>query len=248
MDIVTPDKLRNYEMKEDLSVLDEEDEKDPFVRPKRVLSQKQKDNLAKGREALKLKREQQKSNMTAESEIQDEMIRLGRKLTLRERRNIERKYEEEFTTPKKMEKRGRPKKPTAPVKLEYVTNDVIERAEQVDLSTAQEKKFEEIKQLSQEELDEKEFDKFIKMMGKFETMVSKMEEKKRLEQEEAERKERELEEKYYKKFMERQQAKQQQPKQVSRTNTYLPVSDPQPTAPDVDVNYTEEEQKYAKYF
>lgn len=234
MDILTPDKFMRREIQEDLDVLDENDENDPFVRPKKQLTKKQADNLKKGREALMLKREQSKGNMSdAEREINEESMRIGRNLTLRERRNIERKYEIKPPT-KKM-----------PVKKKPVIDDVIERVEDITLTSTQEKKFEEIKQLSQEELDEKEFDKFIKMMDKFEIMVSKMEEKKRKEQEEAERKEREMEEKYYKKFMERQQQKPQQSKSSPFVTTRHVEQQP---VNDNPLGLTEDEKQWAKYF
>ena len=234
MDILTPDKFMRREIQEDLDVLDENDENDPFVRPKKQLTKKQADNLKKGREALMLKREQSKGNMSdAEREINEESMRIGRNLTLRERRNIERKYEIKPPT-KKM-----------PVKKKPVIDDVIERVEDITLTSTQEKKFEEIKQLSQEELDEKEFDKFIKMMDKFEIMVSKMEEKKRKEQEEAERKEREMEEKYYKKFMERQQQKPQQSKSSPFVTTRHVEQQP---VNDNPLGLTDDEKQWAKYF
>lgn len=235
MDILTPDKFMRREIQEDLDVLDENDENDPFIRPKKQLTKKQADNLKKGRETLRLKREQSKGDMSdAEREINEESMRIGRNLTLRERRNIERKYEIKPPTKKMPVKKKTP-----------VVNDIIERVEDVTLTSTQEKKLEEIKQLSQEELDEKEFDKFIKMMDKFETMVSKMEEKKRKEQEEAERKEREMEEKYYKKFMERQQQKPQQSKSSPFVSTR---HEPEQPVNDNPLGLTDDEKQWAKYF
>ena len=241
MDIVSPEQLRAYEIQQDLNVLsEEEDVNDPFVRPKRKPSQKQLEALKKGRETMRLKREAKKKELTpAEVEIQNTEYKVGRKLTYREKRDIERKYEEEKPTTKKMP-RGRPKKvQIAP------GPEIIERVEAVeDVATPkQQQQIEEMKQMSQEELDEIEFSKFIKMMGKFETMVTKLEEKKRKEQEEAERKERELEEKYYKKFMDRQKAECKPSKPVV---TSVKTDYTTPSRPGLEL--TEEEQKFSSYF
>ena len=231
MEIVPLSELRNVEIQEDMNIINDND---PFIRAKAT-------------------------TMTAE--IIDETKRLQRKLTLRERREIERKYENNNNQPtKKMTSRGRPKKKVEPEPEKIQIHpgpQIIERAEQVKqyATPAQEKKIEQMKEVNQEEMDDKEFEKFLKMMEKFDVMIVKMEEKKRKEEEEALEKERKLEEKYYKKFMERQALKvrSQPQKPQKQKQVYLDVPEPEvEEEEEEDVsnpnNYSEEEMSYAKYF
>lgn len=247
MDIVSPEQLRAYEMQEDLNVLEEEDNvNDPFVRPKRKPTQKQLDALKKGRETMRLKREKAKQQSNpAEIEISNMAYKLGRNLTWSERREIEKKHGIDIHGNKKMSKPKTKKVQIAPDATDI--NSVVERVEAIeDVATPkQQEQIEQIKQLSQEELDEAEFSKFIKMMDKFETMVSKLEEKKRLEQEEAERKEKELEERYFQKFMEKQKLQAtSKPSNAGVITTQSHYIEPKRTGPEL----TEEEQKFSSYF
>ena len=232
MEIVPLSELRNLEIREDMNIINDND---PFVRQTPIRS------VVSG----------------PEKELQELTSIKGRKLTLRERREIERKYENNNNQPtKKMASRGRPKKKVEPQPEAIEIRpgpQIIERAEELKqyATPAQEKKIEKIKEMSQEEMDEKEFQKFLKMMEKFDVMIVKMEEKKRKEEEEAARKERELEEKYYKKFMERESLKRQTRQQPQKI-VYLPVSEPEVEAePEPQSNpngYSEEEMSYSKYF
>jgi hypothetical protein len=226
MEIVPLSELRNVEIQEDMNIINDND---PFIRAKAT-------------------------TMTAE--IIDETKRLQRKLTLRERREIERKYENNNNQPtKKMTSRGRPKK-VEPEKIEIRPGpQIIERAEELKqyATPAQEKKIQQMKEVNQEEMDDKEFEKFLKMMEKFDVMIVKMEEKKRKEEEEALEKERKLEEKYYKKFMERQALKARSQPQRPQKQVYLDVPEPEvEEEEEEDVSnpngYTEEEMSYSKYF
>ena len=125
MNIVPPHKLRNHDIEEDLNIIND----DPFVRPKRKPTEKQLENLKKGRMTLREKREREREALRNNNIV-----------------------------PTKMPKQHQEEQ-----------QQQVARAEQLlDFATpTQQKKIEQIKELSQEELDEKEFDKFIKMMGKF---------------------------------------------------------------------------------
>lgn len=268
MNILTAEELRNMEIKKDLSVIEGEEynDNDPFIRPKnkskKVATPSQLANLAKGRNSLKAKREEEgrlMQNMlnynSAEEVIEKKSQLLGRKLTLRERRDIQRVFEGTGLGVKKEEnkeiKTTTKKMPRAKIdkqKVEELKNCA---------SPAQQKQIEKMEQMEEinpEELEEKEFKRFLKMMDKFDTMVTKMEEKKRKEQEEAERKEREMEEKYYAKFLARQQ-QQSQSKQPARTqskppqqNTPFNVPVQQPPVNENPYGYTEKEMEFSKYF
>jgi len=201
MDIIPPHKLRNHDIEEDLNIINE----DPFVRPKRKATEKQLENLKKGR------------------------------MTLREKREKEREALRNKSVPNKMASRQ-----------EKQHQEEVARAEQLlDFATpSQQKKIEQIKELSQEELDEKEFDKFVKMMDKFTDMVSKLELKKQKELEEQQRKEQEMEQKYYAKFLALQKNKQDDKSPFVQQHS---VSRAEPVNPN-PLGLTEEEQKYSKYF
>ena len=202
MDIIPPHKLRNHDIEEDLNIINE----DPFVRPKRKPTEKQLENLKKGR------------------------------MTLREKREKEREALRNKSVPNKMPSRQE----------KQHQEEQVARAEQlVDFATpSQQKKIEQIKELSQEELDEKEFDKFVKMMDKFTDMVTKLELKKQKELEEQQRKEQEMEQKYYAKFLALQKNKQDDKSPFVQQHS---VSRAEPVNPN-PLGLTEEEQKYSKYF
>ncbi len=202
MDIVPPHKLHRQDIEEDLNIINY----DPFVRPKRKPTEKQLENLKKGR------------------------------MTLREKREREREALRNNSVPTKMANRQEKQE----------QQQQVARAEQLlDFATpTQQKKIEQIKELSQEELDEKEFDKFIKMMGKFETMVTKLELKKQKELEEQQRKEQEVEQKYYAKFLAIQKNKQDDKSPFVQQHS---VSHAEPVNAN-PLGLTEEEQKYSKYF
>ena len=202
MDIIPPHKLRNHDIEEDLNIINE----DPFVRPKRKATEKQLENLKKGR------------------------------MTLREKREKEREALRNKSVPNKMPSRQE----------KQHQEEQLARAEQlVDFATpSQQKKIEQIKELSQEELDEKEFDKFVKMMDKFTDMVSKLELKKQKELEVQQRKEQEMEQKYYAKFLALQKNKQDDKSPFVQQHS---VSRAEPVNPN-PLGLTEEEQKYSKYF
>lgn len=203
MDIIPPHKLRNHDIEEDLNIIND----DPFVRPKRKPTEKQLENLKKGRMTLREKREREREALRNNNSAPTKM-------------------------PSRQEKQHQ--------------EEQVARAEQLlDFATpTQQKKIEQIKELSQEELDEKEFDKFIKMMGKFENMVSKLELKKQKELEEQQRKEQEMEQKYYAKFLAMQKNKQDDKSPFVQQHS---VTRTEPVNPN-PLGLTEEEQKYSKYF
>ena len=163
------------DIKSDLRIIEMEDLKqDPFDRtavppakltkpkPKRQLSEKQKETLARGRMTLRERREQQRKN---------------RELN---------KVDVDYTDYKKMA----PEPPTKPP---------TSAAAQVP---------------------EKEFEKWLKNMDKFHSLMEKVEAKKKKQREEEERKEKELEEKYFKRFQERQTAKPTQSEPKSKHEEY----------------------------
>ena len=253
MEIVPLSELRNVEIQEDMDIINDND---PFVRAGTRIYPKAKPDEIPAKEPRPKPKLYSGIEQLIEAEIQKETMRIGRKPTLRERREIERKYENNNNQPtKKMTSRGRPKK-VEPEKIEIRPGpQIIERAEELKqyATPAQEKKIQQMKEVSQEEMDDKEFEKFLKMMEKFDVMIVKMEEKKRKEEEEALEKERKLEEKYYKKFMERQALKARSQPQRPQKQVYLDVPEPEvEEEEEEDVSnpngYSEEEMSYAKYF